>query len=792
MFISESWLREWANPDLDRDQLCERLTLAGLEIGTVLPAGPTLNKVVVGTILTTASHPNADRLKLCKVDVGDAEPLDIVCGAPNARAELRVAVAQVGAKLPGGLKIKKSKIRGEVSLGMLCSSQELELDQESDGILELPEDAAVGLSLSEYLDLTDYILEVELTPNRGDCLSARGLGRDLAAISGAEFSGLPTTVINAQIDEAPVINLANAESCPRYVGRLIRGVNAAAPTPMWIRERLRRSGIRSLSLLVDIANYVMLELGQPMHAFDLTKINGPIQVRMAVDGESLILLNGEEQNLTNRLLVIADDQGPIAAAGIMGGLDSAVSDETTDILLESAWFTPSVIAGRAREMGLHTEASHRFERGVDPTIQLEAIERASELIVALAGGQCGPCIDQQSPAHPPKAETIKLQPALISKRLGLDVSEKKINDIFDLLGMTTTISDQHWEVTPPPWRFDISIPEDMVEEVARVIGYDAIPAVLPTLDTTMLPVDDDETGTDRLADKMVDRGYQEAITYSFVSPELQQLFAPDQPNIELLNPLSTEMSVMRSSLWPGLIQALQFNQHRQHSRIRLFEQGQIFKSNGKDLLQPTVISAIITGSRHPESWHKIEQPVDFYDLKGDLEYLLEATGRSADFSLASGQHPALHPGRSARVVNAEKAVGWIGELHPQIAGELQLSGRIYLFELMLEPLMRRKVPAYTGVSKFPSVRRDLALLVSHDITAGQIETTIRAAVGGSLQNFRVFDVYRGSELPPGKKSVAIGLDIGDYSKTLTDTEIDEIIAVVLQNLHDQLGADLRE
>ena len=792
MFISESWLREWANPDLDREQLCERLTLAGLEIGAVLPAGPDLEKVVVGTILSIAPHPNADRLKLCKVDIGSDETLDIVCGAPNARADLRVAVAMVGAKLPGGLTIKKSKIRGEISLGMLCSGKELELDQEGAGILELPAEAELGLALTDYLDLSDHVLEVELTPNRGDCLSVRGLGRDLAAVCETEFSSLPTATIQPEIDDAPVINLISKEACPRYVGRIIRGVDAGAVTPTWIRERLRRSGIRSLSVLVDIANYVMLELGQPLHAFDLAKISGPIQIRMATAGEPLTLLNDEERQLDNNILVIADDHGPIAVAGIIGGLDSAVSNETTNILLESAWFAPTAIAGRAREMGLHTEASHRFERGVDPMGQLEAIERASELIIKFAGGQCGPCTDQQSPAHLPTPPAVKLLPELISKRLGLEVPEQQIESIFARLGMTAVTDTTVWTVTPPAWRFDIAIAEDLVEEVARIIGYDTIPSTLPSLDPTMLPVADGETGTQRLADKLVDRGYQEAITYSFIDPDLQALFAPDQPGVELINPLSSEMSVMRRSLWPGLVNAMLFNQHRQHSRIRLFEHGQVFKLNGKELLQPTVISAIIAGNKRPESWHEKILPVDFYDLKGDLEYLLETTGRPGDFDLIPDQHPALHPGRCAQVVSADQTVGWIGELHPQIANQLQVNGRVYLFELLLAPLAQRRVPDYTGVSKYPSVRRDLALLVGNDISARQVEAVIRQAAGALLEDFRLFDLYRGEELPVGKKSMAVGLDIGDSSKTLTENEIDAVITTVLQSLDKQLDAHLRE
>ncbi len=792
MYLSESWLREWANPDLNREQLCERLTLAGLEIGTVLPAGPDLEKVVIGTILSTQPHPNADRLQLCQVDVGDPEPLGIVCGAPNARAQLRVAVALVGARLPGGLKIKKSKIRGEVSLGMLCSSQELELEQDHAGILELPADAPIGIAFSEYLGLSDYVLEVELTPNRGDCLSTRGLGRDLAAITGAELSALPEISITAPLDDTPAINLETPAACPRYVGRIIRGIDASAPTPTWIRERLRRGGIRSLTLLVDIANYVMLELGQPLHAFDLAKLSGAIDVRMAKPGEQLKLLNGQQQTLTDNLLVIADDGGPVAVAGIIGGFDSAVSETTTDILLESAWFQPSAIAGRAREMGLHTEASHRFERGVDPAIQLEALERASELILAHAGGQCGPCVDQQVPEYLPRPGTITLHPELIGKRLGMDVDPTQIEAIFARLGMSTRAAEATWQVTPPSWRFDLAIPEDLVEEVARVLGYDAIPAKLPQLDPIMLPAPDSKLSADQLADRMVDRGYQQAMTYSFVDPELQQLFSPAQPEVALLNPLSAEMSVMRTSLWPGLVQALQFNQHRQQSRIRLFESGQVFKLIDKKVLQPTVISAIIVGNRRPESWHEENQPVDYYDLKGDLEYLLEATGQPEEFDLTTAQHPALHPGRSAKVTTQGETVGWLGELHPQIAQKLQLNGRVYLFELLLEPMTQRKVPIYAGVSKFPSVRRDLALLVANKVTAGQIETTIRAAAGDLLQDFWLFDLYTGTELPAGKKSIAVGLDIGDNNKTLTETEIDETITRVLKRLDEQLGAHLRD
>ncbi len=793
MHISENWLREWSNPALNTEELCERLTLAGLEIGTVEPAAPPLEQVVVGEILSTASHPNADRLKLCKVDIGQPEPLDIVCGAPNARDKLKVAVALVGARLPGDLKIKKSKIRGEVSFGMLCSGKELELDLDGAGIIELPEDAPPGIALDEYLRLADHILEVELTPNRGDCLSAMGLARDLAAITNTHLQPPTQSSVPATLSDRPQIEISAPDACPRYAGRILRNVNSDAPTPIWMQEKLRRSGIRSLGLIIDITNFVMLELGQPMHAFDLDKLSGGITVRMANAGESITLLNGDEKQLDSDTLLIADQSGPIAAAGIMGGAESAVSEQTRNLLLESAWFAPAAIAGRARDMGLHTDASHRFERGVDPAIQQLAIERATELILELAGGECGPVVEQCIDAHLPSPAKVLFQPATIGKRLGMEISEKQIGDILRRLGIDLEQQGTDWVATPPSWRFDIAIAADLVEEIARVVGYDAIPAQMPPLTALMSPVSDTQQDSDRLVDALVDRGYQEAITYSFVDPQLQQLFNPEQTaTVELINPLSSELSQMRRSLWPGLVNALQFNLHRQQNRIKLFEIGQVFNPFDKEVLQPTVISSIITGPLRPESWAEEQKSVDFFDLKGDVEYLLQSTGSAADFAIEAGRHAALHPGRSAQIKQGEDSVGWLGELHPNIAAELGISGRVYLSELMIEPLLQRALPAYQTVSRFPSLRRDLALLVDMSVTAASLEQSVRKAAGQDLQEFRVFDVYQGTAIAPNKKSIAVGMSIGNSTRTLTDDEVEALVQRVLEALERDHGARLRD
>ena len=793
MHISENWLREWSNPALNTEELCERLTLAGLEIGTVEPAAPPLEQVVVGEILSTASHPNADRLKLCKVDIGQPEPLDIVCGAPNARDKLKVAVALVGARLPGDLKIKKSKIRGEVSFGMLCSGKELELDLDGAGIIELPEDAPPGIALDEYLRLADHILEVELTPNRGDCLSAMGLARDLAAITNTHLQPPTQSSVPATLSDRPQIEISAPDACPRYAGRILRNVNSDAPTPIWMQEKLRRSGIRSLGLIIDITNFVMLELGQPMHAFDLDKLSGGITVRMANAGESITLLNGDEKQLDSDTLLIADQSGPIAAAGIMGGAESAVSEQTRNLLLESAWFAPAAIAGRARDMGLHTDASHRFERGVDPAIQQLAIERATELILELAGGECGPVVEQCIDAHLPSPAKVLFQPATIGKRLGMEISEKQIGDILQRLGIDLEQQGTDWVATPPSWRFDIAIAADLVEEIARVVGYDAIPAQMPPLTALMSPVSDTQQDSDRLVDALVDRGYQEAITYSFVDPQLQQLFNPEQTaTVELINPLSSELSQMRRSLWPGLVNALQFNLHRQQNRIKLFEIGQVFNPFDKEVLQPTVISSIITGPLRPESWAEEQKSVDFFDLKGDVEYLLQSTGSAADFAIEAGRHAALHPGRSAQIKQGEDSVGWLGELHPNIAAELGISGRVYLSELMIEPLLQRALPAYQTVSRFPSLRRDLALLVDMSVTAASLEQSVRKAAGQDLQEFRVFDVYQGTAIAPNKKSIAVGMSIGNSTRTLTDDEVEALVQRVLEALERDHGARLRD
>ncbi|HBG51599.1 MAG TPA: phenylalanine--tRNA ligase subunit beta [Gammaproteobacteria bacterium] len=538
---------------------------------------------------------------------------------------------------------------------------------------------------------------------------------------------------------------------------------------------------------------MMLELGQPMHAFDLDKLSGGITVRMANAGESITLLNGDEKQLDSDTLLIADQSGPIAAAGIMGGAESAVSEQTRNLLLESAWFAPAAIAGRARDMGLHTDASHRFERGVDPAIQQLAIERATELILELAGGECGPVVEQCIDAHLPSPAKVLFQPATIGKRLGMEISEKQIGDILQRLGIDLEQQGTDWVATPPSWRFDIAIAADLVEEIARVVGYDAIPAQMPPLTALMSPVSDTQQDSDRLVDALVDRGYQEAITYSFVDPQLQQLFNPEQTaTVELINPLSSELSQMRRSLWPGLVNALQFNLHRQQNRIKLFEIGQVFNPFDKEVLQPTVISSIITGPLRPESWAEEQKSVDFFDLKGDVEYLLQSTGSAADFAIEAGRHAALHPGRSAQIKQGEDSVGWLGELHPNIAAELGISGRVYLSELMIEPLLQRALPAYQTVSRFPSLRRDLALLVDMSVTAASLEQSVRKAAGQDLQEFRVFDVYQGTAIAPNKKSIAVGMSIGNSTRTLTDDEVEALVQRVLEALERDHGARLRD
>ena len=796
MKLSEKWLRSWVKPDWDTQQLADRLTMAGLEIEsiTILPAEFT--EVYVGKVIEAGQHPNADRLRVCQVIMAEGEsPLTIVCGAPNVRAGLKVAVAQVGAVLPGDVQIKRAKIRDVESAGMICSASELGLPESSPGIMELPEDAPLGVAFAEYWQLPDQVIEVNITPNRGDCLSVLGIAREVSVLSRQALT-LPDSSAEAsltgQIADKMLVKVTAEADCPRYVGRIVRHVNSQAVTPLWMQERLRRSGVRVIHPVVDISNYVMLELGQPLHAFDLAKISDEIVVRRSLQGERVKLLDGQELTLNDSELVIADAQKILALAGIMGGVESGVSSNTADIFLESAFFTPKIIRTTLRQHNLQSDAAYRYERGVDPDLAIRAIHRATELLVAITGGQAGPLTECVHSNHLPKVAPIFLHRARIPQLLGIEIADAEVEEILLRLAMPAQKEVEGWKVTPPSYRFDLQIEVDLVEEIARIYGYDVIPAKTLQGALTMLPAAEQNISSMRLRQFMMARGYHEAITYSFVDPNIARFIDPEALDLVLKNPISAEMSVMRTSLWPGLIQAAVYNLNRQVAHIRLFETGVCFRQESGQLRQETKLAAIAAGDFAPVQWGLKRRSVDFFDLKGDLECLLDLTGDRDSWEFTRISHPALHPGRAAKLVKNGKEIGILGELHPQLQQTLDLSVPLYVFEVNLADIALAQLPAYSQPSKYPSIRRDLAFIVAEQVVYQEIEDKIKAQAGEALQNVQIFDIYQGQGIQNGQRSVALSLTFQLASRTLIDQEVDQAIHQVIHALKQDLKAILRE
>jgi len=793
MKFSEQWLREWVNPDISTTDLAEQLTMAGLEVDAVEPVAPYFNNVAVGEVLSVEPHPDANRLRVCQVNVGGASPLNIVCGAANVATGVRVPVAMVGAKLPGDINIKKSKLRGVASEGMLCSAKELGLAENAEGLLIFPADAEPGRDVRDYLLLNDVSLELGLTPNRGDCLSVAGIAREVGVINSLSPRVPEIDPVVAQINDQFPVEVSVPEACPRYVARIVRDIDMTAPTPLWMRERLRRSGLRSINAVVDITNYVLLELGQPMHAFDLDKLGGGIRVRMAQAKERLCLLDGQEISLDETTLVIADHDAPVAMAGIMGGAASAVSDSTRHLLLESAFFTPAAMAGRARRYGLHTDSSHRFERGVDPEMARRAMERATALLVEIASAKPGPVIEILSSAHQPQSVGIALRMARMGRVLGIDIPRPQALNILKRLGMEVESEGDCWQVTPPTFRFDVRIEADLIEEIARIHGYNRLPSRRPSIPAIMRRRPETEIEVARIRQRLVERGYQEAITYSFVDPRLQQALDPEQPPLILANPISSDMAAMRTSLWPGLMQALLYNHNRQQERVRLFEIGTRFRRQGQQVREEVVVAGVVMGSPVPEQWAETERDTDFFDVKKDVEAILAMTDRPQDYVFNAAQHAALHPGQCAVITGSSgHEAGVMGALHPQAGKNLNISKLPLLFELVLEEMGGSQLPRFREMSKFPALRRDLAVIVDDAISSAAVQHEIREAAGTLLEQVQLFDVYKGKGIDSGKKSLALGLTLQDSSRTLTDGDVDIVMERVLTRLRDNFGATLRD
>ena len=792
MKFSELWLREWVSPQLETQAMADQITMAGLEVDAVEAVAAEFSGVVVAEVLSKEKHPDADKLNVCTVNDGTGEPVQVVCGAPNVDIGQKVPFAQVGGVLPGDFKIKKAKLRGVESRGMICSASELGLEEEtSPGILVLSSVAPVGIDFREFMHLNDMTIEVDLTPNRGDCLSIKGLSREVGVLNRLPVNGPMIEPVAAEVEDSFTVSIEAPEQCPRYIGRVIKGVSVKAETPLWMVERLRRSGVRSIDPVVDITNYVMLELGQPLHAFDRDNLQEGIVVRMAKPGEKLTLLDGSDVALRPETLVIADHSGPLAMAGVMGGENSGVNVNTQTIFLESAFFTPLAIAGQARSYGLHTDASHRFERGVDPQLTPVAVERATQLLIEICGGQAGPVVEAQSAEHMPAERSMLLRSARLEKALSKTLDSDDVTDILQRLGLDVSVQDAGWAVTAPSWRFDLAIEEDLIEEVARIHGYNNLPVRRPAARLALRSADEATLTQARLRRQMVARGFQEAITYSFVAPELQAALLPDAVTPVLANPISADLSVMRASLFPGLIRAMEHNLNRQQTRVRLFETGLVFNGELDALSQVPMLGALVCGPREAEGWSGAKDRVDFYDLKGDLESVIALGGEGDSWRFEPAEHPSLHPGQSAQLLHNGEPAGWIGTLHPQVRATLGLKMDAVLFEVRLDMLSQGSVPAFEPLSRFPEVRRDLAFILKEATPVQSLLDCAREQAGDYLQDIKLFDVYAGKGVAEGHKSIALGLTWQHPSRTLNDEEINQLVDSIVTQVRVKLDAELR-
>ncbi|SEL18076.1 phenylalanine--tRNA ligase subunit beta [Nitrosovibrio tenuis] len=797
MKFSEKWLRTFVDPPLSATELANALTMAGLEVEAIEAVAPAFDKVVVGEVLSAQKHPDADHLSVCRVNTGlatNAEPLQIVCGAPDTRAGIKVPCALPGAQLPG-ITIRQTTIRGVESAGMLCSAQELGLQGDSQGLLLLPPDAPAGVDFRDYYELDDKLFTLKLTPNRGDCLGLTGVAREVAAITGENLYPLAIEPVASQIGDALPISVEAPDACPLYCGRVIRNVTLDVPTPPWMVRRLERSGIRAINVVVDVTNYVMLETGQPLHAFDLAKISdglggkGSIHVRYAKHGEQIQLLNGEDLVLQPDMLVITDEVQPLALAGIMGGIESGVEPHTKDVFLESAFFSPTVIAGKSFTLGFSSDSAHRFERGVDFAATRDAMERASRLILDICGGRAGPVSEIRGEL--PRRDPICLRLERTRRILGIDLGETGIAEILQRLQFNFRSADGVFHVTPPTYRFDLAIEEDLIEELARVHGYNRIPANLPAAGLGMLPDPETARAPSQLRQILAGRDYQEVINYGFVDVSWESELAGNRTPVMLKNPLSSQMSAMRSSLLGGLISNLRFNLNHKQPRVRLFEIGYCFtKAREKDrdvYLQEEKLAGLCYGDIVAEQWDAPAREVDFYDVKADIEALFWPASIRAE----PAPHPALHPGKSARIRLGEKVAGHMGELHPRWQKNFDLPKSVVLFELDLGILMARTLPRAAEISKYPPIRRDIAVVVAENIEVQMMLDCMQAEKSSIVSEISLFDVYRGKGVEHSKKSLAFRILLQDTQKTLTDAEADREVARLLNILEKRFDATLR-
>jgi len=799
MLFSEKWLRQWVNPSLTAQELMDQVTMAGLEVDGSEPVAADFNdKIVVGEILTAQPHPNADKLQVCTVTNGNEE-FQVVCGAPNARAGIKVAFAQVGTVFhEDNFKIKKAKLRQVESFGMLCSEKELGLSDAHEGIMELSADAPLGTNIREYLDLDDIAIEVDLTPNRADCFGVLGIAREVGVLNQLEVTTPECAPVVATIDDTFEVKLTAEQQCPNYVGRVVKNVDVTKSSPLWLKERLRRAGIRSIDPVVDVTNYVLIELGQPMHGFDLAKLNGALEIRMADGKEKIVLLDGQEIQPRSDTLLIADKKGPLALAGIMGGQNSGVSETTKDIFFESAFFTPKLIAGKARSYGLHTDSSHRFERGVDFKLQEKAIERATALLIEITGGEPGPLVKQTSDEFLPKDKQVILPKRAIKRLLGVELEDNVVEDILVRLGLVLLESnDTQWTWDIPSWRFDIAIAEDLIEELARVYGYNNLPVTVPNLALELPKKPETAIGLDKLRAQLVAKGYQEAINYSFVDEKTQSMMEPEFESIKLMNPISSDLAVMRTSLWTGLTRSLQHNLNRQQDRVLFFETGLRFRKRDENapatqdnIDQQNTLSGIAYGAKYDKNWFESGEQIDFFDVKGHLESVLDlAIG--VEFKFLPGKHPALHPGQTARIERDGKLVGLIGQLHPKIQKALGLKQAAFVFECLVDEITQAKLPEASPLSKFPASKRDLAVLVDKDTPVQEVLDCVSEQAGSNLESLVLFDLYQGKGIDPDRKSVAMGIAWQHAERSMVDDEINETMDKIIATLESRFAAVLR-